>query len=234
MEAGCHFGHKTSKWHPKMEPYIFGQRNTVHIINLEKTQEKLKEALEYLKNLVAEGKVILFVGVKKQAQEIVGKYAQEAGMPYVTERWLGGTITNFGVLSKRIKRMEKLEKDFESGEIKKYPKKEQAKFKEELERLQKYFGGIRTLKKTPDALYIIGMREAKTAVHEANLKKIPIVGVCDTNINPDLTDYPIPSNDDAIKAVELITKLVAEAVKEGKAKPIEAAKKDKKEESIKI
>jgi len=216
LKAGVHFGHRTTKWHPKMEQYIFGARNNVHIVNLEKTQEEIARTVEFIKELVAKGGVILFVGTKTQAQEAVKKSATDCGMPYVTIRWLGGTLTNFTVLRGRVKHFIDLRGKQQSGELQKYTKKEQIKFGKEIEDLQEKFGGIETLERRPDALFIIDVQHEKTAVHEAQLSGIKIIALCDTNVNPTNIDYCIPGNDDALKSVELIAKIIGDAVKEGK------------------
>lgn len=215
FRAGVHFGHRVSRRHPKMEPYIFTQRHNIHVIDLEKTLEKLKQAGEFVKKIVANGGTILFLGTKKQAHDIVMKYAQECRMPYVVEKWIGGTFTNFSEISKRIARYRVLKAQKESGELDKYTKKEQLLFDRELDRLQTMVGGILDLKKIPDAIYIIDVKREKTAVREAMKKEIPIVGICDTNANPQGITYMIPANDDGIKSIELITRFISEAVKEG-------------------
>jgi small subunit ribosomal protein S2 len=212
-----HFGHQKGKWHPKMEPYIFAEKNGIHVIDLEKTQVKLQEALDFIKNTVKAGGIILFVGTKDQAKPIVAKYAQECGMPYVNQRWLGGTLTNLGVVLKLTKKYKDLKSKQESGGLKVYTKKEQLGFLAEIEKLESRVGGIADLKKAPEAIFIIDTKWEKTAIAEANKKKIPLVALCDTNVNPEKVSYPIPANDDATKSIELVTSLVAEAVKEGKA-----------------
>lgn len=223
LRAGLHFGHKTQKWDPKMRPFIFGVKNSIHIFDLDKTAESLAKALETISAVVAKGGVVLFLGTKKQARKIVLKYATEAGMPYATERWIGGTITNFQEIYKLIKKLDKLEEAaMESEYEKKYTKKERALFSEERERLLKMIGGIRQMKKVPDLVYIVGVKEEKNATKEAKIKKIKTVGIVDTNTDPDEVDTQIYANDDAVKSIEMITRLVAEAVKEGQT---EAAKK---------
>ncbi len=217
LAAGAHFGHRTSKWHPKMAPYIYTVRGGVHIIDLEKTKIALDAVLATVRAYAAQGKTILFVGVKKQTTEVVRAAAIKAGEPYVVGRWLGGTITNFGVIQKMIKRLDKLEEQAVTGALKKYTKKEQMLLHEESKRLLELIGGIRHLKKIPDVLFIIGARESKTAIREAQRKNIPIVAVCDTNDNPDEITHVIPANDDAVKSVRLMADIVAEAVLEGKA-----------------
>lgn len=216
LKAGVHFGHQRSRWHPKMQPYIFGLRNGVHIINLEKTAEALGQALEYVKELVASGKVILFVGTKRQARDFVTKAAVSCGMPYVTERWIGGLLTNFDEFKRRMKKYKELEGMMISGEIEKYTKKEQAVMQKQLLKMDKYLKGLKGLEKLPDALYIADLRVEKTAVTEAGRTSVPMVAVCDTNTNPDKAAYPIPSNDDAVHAIEMMVNAVAAAVNEGK------------------
>lgn len=215
LKSGVHFGHQLSRRHPKMEPYIFTAKSGVSIINLEITQEKLVEALAFTRKIVANGGTILFLGTKRQAQPIITKYAKECGMPYITERWLGGTFTNFNEIRKLIRKFTSLKKKKETGELDKYTKKEKLEFEHEIENLEKMVGGIESLSKIPDAVFICGLKKEKTAVAEANKKNIPIVATCDTNDNPNLITYPIPANDDAIKSIELIVNLICQAVKEG-------------------
>ncbi|NCF75144.1 MAG: 30S ribosomal protein S2 [Xanthomonadaceae bacterium] len=216
LKAGLHFGHSTSKWHPKMEPYIFTSRNGIHIINLEKTADCLEKALKFLRNLSSKGGVILFLGSKPQIKSILKQSALDAKMPYVADRWLGGTITNFAVIYKSIKKYILLKNQKEKQEWKKYKKKEQLNLEKELEKLEKKFGGIEMLKKIPDAIFIIDSKNEKIAIAEAKTKKIPIVALCDTNINPEGIDYVIPGNDDSIKGVQMILDFVVSAVKEGR------------------
>ncbi|MFA5076101.1 MAG: 30S ribosomal protein S2 [Patescibacteria group bacterium] len=215
LQAGLHFGHQAGRWHPKMKPYIFTERNGVHVIDLEKTQKKLEEALNFIKTTVQKGGVVLFLGTKKQAQSIVKKYAQECGMPYIDQRWLGGTLTNFSVILKLTKKYKDLKSKRDTGGFKVYTKKEQLDFQREIERLELRVGGVAELKKIPDVIFVVDVKNEKTAVVEASRKGVPVVAICDSNINPDLMDYPIPANDDAVKSIELITSLIAEAVKEG-------------------
>lgn len=215
LKNGVHFGHQRSRWHPKMEPYIYTTRNGVHIINLEKTAEKLKEALDFLKGVAASGGVILFIGTKRQAKEIVRKYALQVKMPYLIERWIGGMLTNFSVIHQLTKKLKKLKADKESGELQKYTKKEQSEFHKEIETLEKLVGGIESLDKLPQALFIIDVKQEKTAVREATRMKIPMIALVDTNNNPTDIEYVIPSNNDATKSIEYITSLVAEGIQEG-------------------
>ncbi len=214
LKAGAHFGHQTSHWHPKMKPFIFGVRSGVHIINLEETQKALERALGFLKSIAARGGSVLFVGTKRQAQEIVKKYALECGMPYVNERWLGGTLTNFGQIKTSIKELKTLKDQRDKGELRKYTKREQLMIQRKIAEMEHKLGGIASLERAPDALFIFDVRNEKTALEEAKSMGIKVVAVCDTNVNPE-ADYIIPGNDDAVKAIELFARLAAEAVKEG-------------------
>ncbi len=216
METGMHFGHRTSRWHPNMAPYIVAERNNVHIINLDETRARLETALNFVKDLVARGGTILFVGTKEQAKAVIRDKAADCGMPQVSERWLGGTITNFTIIHNLIKTLRDLKQKRDSGELGKYTKKEQHEFGLEIRDLEMKVGGIASLDKLPDALFLLDIGEESTARREAKRKKIPIVGVCDTNTDPAGIDYVIPANDDALKSVEMLVGLVAEAVKEGK------------------
>lgn len=216
LKAGAHFGHKISRWHPKMKPYIFCVYGGIHIINVEKTREKLQEALEFVRNLGKEGKTLLFVGTKSQAQAIIKKYAEECGLPYVNEKWLGGTLTNFEEISKLISSYLKLKAQQSAGELAKYTKKEQLNFMNRLVKMEKKVSGILNLNKLPDALYIVDLKAEKTALKEARDKNIPVVAICDTNVDPTTVQYPIPANDDAIKSIELITSFIAQAYQLGK------------------
>lgn len=216
MKAGLHFGHKPENWHPKMANFIYGQKNGVHIIDLIKSRQKMSGALEFVKKIVSDGGKILFVGTKIQAKEIVKKYAMESNMPYVEEKWLGGTITNFKVINGLVKKLENLENQATKEDYeKKYTKKERLEFSLEIEHLRKNVEGIRNLTSLPKAIFLTSAKHEKTALLEARKKNIPLVAVCDSNANPDDVDYPIPGNDDAIKAIELVTSLIAQAVKEG-------------------
>ena len=215
-EAGLHFGHKTSKVHPKMLPYIFGTRNTIHLIDLEKTKEKLAEALRFIKNLVSEGKTILFVGTKVQINDLVEKLAKECDLPYVKERWLGGTFTNFPVIRKRVEHFLDLEKRKKEGDFEKYTKKERLKLERELENLEKKFGGIRNLEKLPEAVFVCDMVKDKLAIKEARRKGVKVIAIADTNADPTLADYPIPANDDAISSVKYILEKVKEVILKAK------------------
>ena len=225
IKAGVHLGHQTSKWHPKMESYIYTVRDGIHIIDLEKTVEGLKGALEFIENIASKGEKILFLGTKPQAKKIIKKEAEKAGMPYLIEKWIGGTFTNFPVISGMIKNLKDLEEKEKSGELKKYPKKERIKFEKEIKRLERIVGGIKDLERLPKAIFIVDLKKEKTAVIEARKKKIPIIAICDTNSNPELVDWPIPANDDAIKSLEIIIGLVSQAILEGKEKLTKTAKK---------
>lgn len=204
LKAGVHFGHQTSRWHPKMRPYIFGERNGIHIIDLERTQVAFSAALDYIQKLAAEKKIILFVGTKRQAKELVRQAADKINMPHLTERWLGGFLTNFEVVSKLPQRLVKLKKDMAEGRLEKYTKKERLDFQKEIERLEFLVGGVQNLTRLPDAIFILDVKEEKTAFREAQRRGIPIIAVCDTNTNPDGVAYPIPANDDATKSIAYI------------------------------
>ncbi|MBI4239866.1 30S ribosomal protein S2 [Candidatus Uhrbacteria bacterium] len=223
LKSGVHFGHKKSKRHPKMAPYIFTTRGEISIINLEKTEKYLKEALLYLENIASKGGTVLFVGTKKQGSELVKKYAIECGMPYVNQRWLGGTLTNFVIIGKMIKKFKKLNERAESGELAKYTKKEQLDISREIEELDTLIGGIQNMAKIPDAIFILDLKKEKTPLREALKKKIPLVALCDTNTNPEEIDYPIPANDDAVKSIDMIVSLISAAIKSGKTKRAQEA-----------
>ena len=216
LEAGVHFGHQTRRWNPKMKRYIFTERNGIYIIDLQKTVKKVEEAYNFTKNLAAEGGKILFVGTKKQAQDSVKEEAVRSGMYYVNQRWVGGTLTNFETIQKRIKRLKDIEKMQENGTFEVLPKKEVVQLKKELERLEKFLGGIKDMKDLPDALFIIDPRKERIAVAEARKLNIPIIGIVDTNCDPDEIDVVIPANDDAIRAVKLLTSKMADAILEAK------------------
>lgn len=215
MKAGVHLGHAKSKNHPAMKPYIFGVRNTISVIDVTKTKEKLEIAIDFVKSSVAKGGMILFVGTRPAARKVVKETAEKTNMPYYVERWIGGTLTNFKVISKRVEYMEQLEKEKASGEFEKYTKKERMKKEEEIVRMKKMFDGLRALKRLPDAIFIVDINEDSTAVREARRLKIPIVALCDTNSNADLVNYPIPSNDDALPAVRYMVGKIGEAIEEG-------------------
>jgi small subunit ribosomal protein S2 len=215
LEAGVHFGHQTRRWNPKMSKYIFTERNGIYIIDLQKTVRKVEEAYNFVRELSASGETILFVGTKKQAQEAVKEEAERSGMYYVNQRWLGGTLTNFNTIQKRINRLLSLQKMEEDGTFSVLPKKEVIILKKEMERLEKFLGGIKGMKKMPGAMFIIDPRKERIAVAEAQKLGIPIVAIVDTNCDPDEIDYVIPGNDDAIRAVKLLTAKMADAVLEG-------------------
>ena len=221
LKSGAHFGHQKSKWHPKMAEYIFGVRNGVHIIDLEKTLQQLANAQQYLTDLGARGATVLFVGTKRQAKDVIREQAQRVGMPYITERWLGGLLTNFEELHRQIERLRSL-KTMSDQEQAKYTKKELLEFDRERERLQQLFGGIEDLDRLPDALFVMDAKEEATAVREANVVGVPIVAVVDTNVNPDLITKVIPANDDATKSITLLTAAVANAIAEGQQKAASA------------
>lgn len=220
LEAGMHFGHSKGKWHPKMEEYIFTSRKGVYIINLVKTQRSLETALNFLENLTSEGKTILFVGTKNQVKKPLKELAISLNMPYVTEKWLGGTLTNFLVIKKLIKKYKDLVEEKKVGKLEKYTKKERLDFDREIAKLEKKVGGLASLAKIPDVLFVWDIKKEKTAIVESRKKNIPIVAICDTNTNPELVNYPIPGNDDATKTIKLILACVKET--------IEKAKKDSK------
>ncbi len=215
LEAGVHFGHQTRRWNPKMARFIFTERNGIYIIDLQKTVHKVDEAYNFMKSVAAEGKDILFVGTKKQAQEAIKDEALRCGMFYVNERWLGGMLTNFNTIQTRIRRLRELEKMEEDGTFEKLPKKEVAQLNHEKEKLERFLGGIKDMKKKPGAMFIVDPRKERIAVAEAKRLHIPIVAIVDTNCDPDEIDYPIPGNDDAIRAVRLLCGKMADAVIEG-------------------
>ncbi|MBU9714524.1 30S ribosomal protein S2 [Evansella tamaricis] len=212
LEAGVHFGHQTRRWNPKMDRYIFTERNGIYIIDLQKTVKKVDEAFNYIRDLAGQGGTVLFVGTKKQAQEAVKEEAERCGMYFINQRWLGGTLTNFDTIRKRIGRLKDLERMQEDGTFEVLPKKEVVLLKKEMERLEKFLGGIKDMEKLPDALFIIDPRKERIAVAEARKLNIPIVGIVDTNCDPDEIDYVIPGNDDAIRAVRLLTAKMADGI----------------------
>ena len=216
LEAGVHFGHQTRRWNPKMAEYIYTERNGIYIINLQKTVKKIVEAYDFIKEVAANGDDILFVGTKKQAQDSIKEEAQRVGMYYVNARWLGGMLTNFKTIKKRIERLNQLNKMQEDGTFDLLPKKEVAKLKLEIEKLDKYLGGIKDMKKLPGAMFIVDPRKEKIAVAEAKKLGIPVVAIVDTNCDPEEVDYVIPGNDDAIRAVKLIASTMANAIIEGR------------------
>ncbi len=232
LEAGVHFGHQTRRWNPKMKEYIFTERNGIYIIDLQKTVKKVDEAYNFIKEVAAEGKEVLFVGTKKQAQDSIKEEAERVGMYYVNNRWLGGMLTNFKTIQKRIARMAQIEKMEEDGTFELLPKKEVSQLKLEKEKLDKFLGGIRNLKGKPGALFVVDPRKEKIAISEAHKLGIPVVAIVDTNCDPDDVDYVIPGNDDAIRAVKLIAGAMADAIIEGRqGQDAPAAKEEAQEEA---
>ena len=229
LEAGVHFGHQTRRWNPKMAPYIFTERNGIYIIDLQKTVKKLEDAYMFVRDVAANGDEILFVGTKKQAQDSVKEEAVRCGMPYVNARWLGGMLTNFNTIQKRIKRLAQLKTMESDGTFDMLPKKEVIKLNLEIEKLEKFMGGITEMKKQPAAMFIVDPRKEKIAVLEAKKLGIPIVAIVDTNCDPDEVDYVIPGNDDAIRAVKLIAGAMADAVIEGRQGEQNAPEEEKAE-----
>ena len=226
-KAGLHFGHKSSKIHPKMKPYLHGVRNGIHIINLEKTKEKLVEILNFIHELISENKVLLVVGTKVQVKKLVKDFAEECGLLYVSERWLGGTFTNFGVIKKRIDHFKDLEDKKTKGELEKYTKKERAKIDSELKGFERKFGGIKDMEKLPDVIFVLSMEKDNIVIKEAKNKNIKIIAVSDTNTDPTSVDYSIPANDDALSSIKYILEKVKEVILKAKSK-----EKTKEKESI--
>ena len=216
LEAGVHFGHQTRRWNPKMAEYIFAERNGIYIIDLQKTAKKIEEAYAFVRDVALDGKDILFVGTKKQAQEAITEEAKRIGMYYVNNRWLGGMLTNFKTIRKSIDRLYQLQKMEEDGTFELLPKKEVMKLKKEMEKLEKNFGGIKEMKDMPGAMFVVDPRKEKIAIAEAKRLNIPVVAIVDTNCDPEEVDYVIPGNDDAIRAVKLIVECIANAVLEAK------------------
>ncbi len=218
LEAGCHYGHQTRRWNPKMKPYIFGERNGIYILDLKQTVLDADKAYTFLKDTAAKGGRVLFVGTKKQAQEPIATQAERCDMPYINQRWLGGMLTNFVTMRSRIDRLEELEAMVEDGRMALLPKKEQAVLSKELEKLQRNLGGARDLHALPQALFVVDSKREEIAIREANRLHIPVVALLDTNSDPDVVDYGIPANDDAIRSVNLMCELVADAVLAGSGK----------------
>ena len=216
LEAGVHFGHQTRRWNPKMAPYIFTQRNGIYIIDLQKTIKMLDDAYNFMKAVAEDGGVFLFVGTKKQAQDSIAEEATRAGQYYVNQRWLGGTLTNWTTIQSRVKRLKELKEMSQDGTFDVLPKKEVALLTKEMDKLEKFFGGIEDMPRIPDVLFVVDPKKEKIAVHEANILGIPVVAMVDTNTDPDPIDVVIPSNDDAIRAIRLITGAMADAIVEGK------------------
>lgn len=216
LEAGVHFGHKTSRWNPKMKKFIFGERSGIYIIDLEKTEECLNKARDFLLDITSKGEVVLFVGTKRQAQEAVQQEAIRSGMYYVTDRWPGGMLTNYSTIKKSINRLKDIEKMKEDGTFEKLTKKEIARLEKELGKLKKNFSGIVAMERMPKAMFVVDTKKEETAVKEAIRLSIPVIGLIDTNSNPDLITYPIPGNDDATKSIHTVTKLLADSIIEGR------------------
>ena len=216
LEAGVHFGHQTHRWNPRMKRFIFGERNGIYIIDLEQTLDRVDTSYKFVRDMVANGGSILFIGTKKQAQDPIKFFADKCGMPYINERWLGGMLTNFDTISKRVQKMQDYERMRDTGEFELMPKKEALLISRELEKLQKNLSGIRNMARRPTAVFIIDTVKESIAVTEANKLGIPVIAVVDTNVNPDLITYPIPGNDDAIRANELMSRVICEAVIEGR------------------
>ena len=234
LEAGVHFGHQTRRWNPKMKKFIFSERNGIHIIDLQQTVERIEQACSFVRDLVANGGTILFIGTKRQAQEAIESDAKRCGMPYVTTRWLGGTFTNFHTIQGRIDHLVRLEDAKARGELDLFPKKERLRIEEEIARLNRYLGGIKEMTSLPGAVYIIDTTKETIAVAEAQRMGIPIVALVDTNCDPDVIDYPIPSNDDAIRTIKLITTRIIDAVLEGLIAREYAQKAELEAEGIEI
>lgn len=222
LKAGVHFGHQRSRWHPKMKPYIFTVRNGVCVIDLEQTAACLQKALTAVRDLAAKGGTILFIGTKRQARDIMREAAVRCGMPSVTERWVGGTFTNFTTVSKIITKLTQLKSDRDSGRLEKYTKKERLVIQREIDRLERVIGGIEGLAKVPDAVFVVDIKNERTAVREAMAQHIPIIAMVDTNVDPTGIAWPIPANDDATKSIRLITDLIADAIADGKAHAVSA------------
>ena len=218
LEAGCHYGHQTRRWNPKMKPYIFGERNDIYILDLKQTVVDADKAYSFLKETAAKGGKVLFVGTKKQAQEPIATQAERCGMPFINQRWLGGMLTNFVTMRSRIDRMEELEAMVEDGRMAARGKKEQSVLTKELEKLQRNLGGVRDMKAIPQALFVVDTKREELAVREANRLRIPVVGLLDTNSDPDVIYYGVPANDDAIRSVSLMCELMADAVLAGTGK----------------
>jgi len=230
LEAGVHFGHQTRRWNPKMKPYIFGARNGIYIIDLQKTVKLFKVAYEFVVDLTSKGGTVLFVGTKKQAQDSIVEEATRCGMPYVNHRWLGGMLTNFVTIRKSVDKLKRLEAMFEDGTIERFAKKEVLKLDRKRQKLERNLGGIKDMDRLPDAIYVVDSKQEQIAVREANKLHIPVVAIVDTNCDPDGIDYIIPGNDDAIRAIRLITSRIADACLEGRSKYEEALNAQKEEE----
>jgi len=226
LKSGAHFGHTTSRWNPKMKPYIFAVRNNIHILDLEKTKKALQKATKFAEGIAAKGGTILFVGTKRQSKDIIKKTAASCNMPYINVRWLGGTFTNFRTIQKTIRKLERLENLKTTGELEtKYTKKERLMIDREIEKMKKLFEGIQNMKKLPDAIFVTDVKHDDIAVKEAQKSRIKIIGLVDTNSNPDGLDFPIPCNDDATKAIELMCSTMAQAISEGKTTAVSVTEK---------
>lgn len=226
LKAGAHFGHQVSKWNPKMRPFIFAARNGIYIVDLEKTKERLEAACAFAEDIAARGGTVLFIGTKRQAKPIIEREAKRVGMPFVTNRWIGGTFTNYPTVSKLISKFKRLLGERERGELQKYIKKERLKIDEEIERLESLVGGMSDVAKLPDAVFMIDIKQERTALREAKKMNIPIIAVTDTNVNPTEVTYPIPGNDDATKAIELFVTALADAIESGAARAEKKSKDD--------
>ena len=229
LKSGVHFGHVVSKWHPKAESYIYTIKNNVHIINLEKTQELLEKGLDKIDEVIKSGKTVIFVGTRKQSRDLVKKYADACGMPYVNLRWIGGMFTNFKTVLNSINKLNKLEEEKDVSNFSKYTKKESIVLTREISKMNKLIGGIKGIKELPGAVFMISVKNQKTAVLESKLRDIPIIGICDTNTNPTPIDYPVPANDEAISSIELMLEVVSRQINESK----KAAKELKEKKELK-
>lgn len=216
LKAGMHFGHRTNRWHPKMKPFIYTDKKGVYIIDLNKSREKLAEAMEFISGLVSEGKSVLFVGTKNQVKAGMKKMAEATGMPYIVGKWLGGYLTNFAVVKKSVQKYKELVEAKNSGKLEKYTKKERLDFDREIKKLEERVGGLTALNKLPDALFVWDIKEEETAIIEARTKNIPIIAICDTNVNPEMVNYPIPANDDATKTIALLMETIKNVILDAK------------------
>jgi len=216
LKSGVHFGHQAGRWNPRANSYIYGERNGVHIINLQKTIKKLEETLDEIREIVKRKGTILFVGTKRQVRMLVEEAAKTTDMPFVAERWLGGTFTNFSTISRRIRKLLDIENKYQEGKLGHYTKKEQMKFRKEIQDFEKNMGGIKTLTELPEAIFVVGVKEEKTAITEAQKTGVKVMALADTNINPENLNYPIPANDDAVKSVQLILRYVVREIQEAK------------------
>lgn len=231
LEAGAHFGHQPRRWNPKMKSYLYGTRGGVHIFDLVQTKKYLEEACNQVKDWAAEGKTIVFVGTKRQAAEIIREEAKRAGVPFVAQRWLGGTITNWDQIKKSVKKLAEMKEKKEAGEYKKYTKKENLLIDREINRLEKFFGGMTELGGLPDALFVVDVKREIAAIKEARRKEIPVVAMVDSNVDPTLVDFVVPTNDDAVRTIKLVVSQIADAVIEGKQRGEKKEKKKKKKEA---